>query len=51
MVAFAETTRATQDSIAKTPYFLEHSLSGSDHGQEKQIKAHYELSWLGEKPD
>jgi hypothetical protein len=51
MVAFCETTRATRDSVAKTPYFLEHSLSGSHNGREKLTKAQYGLSWLGEKPD
>jgi hypothetical protein len=51
MVAFCETTRATQDSVAKTPYFLEHSLSGNDNGRDRLFKAQFGLSRLGEKRD
>ena len=50
-VAFCESIRATRDSVAKTPYFLEHSLSGGDYGRDRLFKAQSGLSWLGEKPD
>ncbi len=44
-------THATQRSVAKTPYFLEGSLSGGDNGRDRRFKAQSGLRWLGEKPD
>jgi len=41
----------TQGSVAKTPYFLEHPLSGGDNGRDRLFKAQSGLSWLGEKLD
>jgi len=41
----------TQGSVAKTPYLLEHPLSGGDNGRDRLFKAQSGLSWLGEKLD
>ena len=41
----------TQGSVAKTPYFLGHPLSGGDNGRDRLFKAQSGLSWLGEKLD
>ena len=50
-VLFGVSARATRDSVAKTPYFLEHPLSGSDNGRDRRFKVQSGLSWLGEKRD
>ncbi len=44
----AGTALASRDAIAKTPLFLEHSLSGSDNGRDRLIRA---WSWLGSVGD
>jgi len=33
----------TQGSVAKTPYLLEHPLSGGDNGRDRLFKAHLGL--------
>src|SRR5712691_9024366 len=42
---------ATRESVAKTPYFLEHLLSGPDNGRDGRFKAQSRLGWFGEKRD
>src|SRR3989442_2816279 len=44
-------THVTRGSVAKTPYFLEHLLAGSDFGRDRQFRAQFRLGWLGEKLD
>ena len=45
-----ETTHATRDSLAKTPYFPKHLLSGSDYGRDRLIRARFRLGSLGDYP-
>jgi hypothetical protein len=42
---------ATRESVAKTSYFLERSLSGRDNGRDRRFRAQFRLGWLGEKRD
>jgi len=42
---------ASRGLVAKTPYFLESSLTGSDNGRDRLLKAQSGLSWSGEKRD
>src|SRR6266849_5786548 len=48
---FHSSTHATQGSLAKTPLFLEHSLTGSDNGRVHAIRAQFWLRELGGKRD
>src|SRR6266702_1196681 len=48
---FHSSIHATQDSVAKTPLFLERSLSGSDNGRVRAIRAQFWLRELGGKRD
>jgi len=40
-------THATRDRVAKTPFFLEHLLSGTDNGRVKLIEARSGLGSVG----
>jgi len=42
---------ATRDWVAKTSYFLEHSLSAHDNGRDRRFRAQYRLGQFGEKRD
>jgi len=42
-----EGSHVTQGSVAKTPYFLEHSLSGGDNRRDRLFRAWSGLRWHG----